>query len=40
VLYRGPAFGLDRWPKVADWHSRCYARPAARSTVDEREGRA
>ena len=40
VLYRGPAFGLDRWPKVADWHMRCYARPAARETVAEREGKA
>jgi len=40
VLYRGPAFGLGRWPRVKDWHARCYARPAARLTVDEREGRA
>jgi glutathione S-transferase len=39
VLYRGPAFGLDRWPRLADWHARCYARPAARATVAEREAR-
>ena len=39
VLYRGPAFGLDRWPKVKAWHARCYERPAARATVAEREGR-
>ena len=40
VLYRGPAYGLDRWPKVQDWHARCYARPAARASVAEREGKA
>ena len=40
VLYRGPAFGLDRWPRVADWHRRCYARPVARATVAEREAKA
>jgi glutathione S-transferase len=40
VLYRGPAFGLSRWPHVADWHSRCYARPAARKAVALREARA
>ncbi|MEO8486439.1 MAG: glutathione S-transferase family protein [Betaproteobacteria bacterium] len=40
ALYRAPAYGLDRWPTVADWHARCYARPAARTTVAEREGRA
>ena len=33
VLYRGPRFGLARWPRLADWHARCYARPAARQTV-------
>jgi glutathione S-transferase len=33
VLFRAPAFGLDRWPRVADWHSRCYARPAAQRAV-------
>lgn len=40
VLYRAPVFGLDRWPSVKDWHARCYARPAAREAVAEREGRA
>ena len=33
VLFRAPAFGLARWPRVADWHSRCYARPAAQRAV-------
>ena len=40
VLYRGPAFGLDRWPRLKDWHQRCYSRPMAQQTVAEREGRA
>jgi glutathione S-transferase len=39
VLYRGPAFGLARWPRLADWHARCYARPAAKQTVAEREAK-
>lgn len=37
VMFRAPAFGLDRWPRVGDWHSRCYARPAARRAVAMRE---
>lgn len=37
ALYRAPAFGLARWPKLADWHARCYARPAAKAAVAERE---
>ncbi len=37
VLYRAPRFGLAQWPAVADWHSRCYARPAARRAVAMRE---
>ena len=39
VLYRGPAFGLARWPRLADWHARCYARPASKLTVAEREAK-
>ena len=39
VLYRAPAFGVARWPHVADWHSRCYSRPAARKAVAMREAR-
>jgi glutathione S-transferase len=39
VLFRAPAFGLDRWPRVADWHGRCYARPAARRAVAMRESK-
>lgn len=39
VLFRAPAFGLDRWPRVADWHRRCYARPAAQRAVALREAR-
>jgi len=37
ILFRAPAFGLDRWPRVADWHRRCYARPAAQRAVALRE---
>ncbi|CAG0948247.1 glutathione S-transferase [Burkholderiales bacterium] len=40
VLFRAPLFGLDRWPGVKDWHARCYARPAARAAVADREARA
>ena len=39
VLFRAPAFGLDRWPKVKDWHARCYARPAARVAVADRDAK-
>lgn len=39
VLFRGPAFGLDRWPKLRDWLARCYARPVARALVAEREAK-
>ena len=39
VLFRGPRFGLERWPKVADWHRRCYARPAAQRAVALREAK-
>ncbi len=37
VLYRGPQFGLDRWPRIKDWHARCYARPGAKAAVALRE---
>jgi glutathione S-transferase len=37
VLYRGPRFGLQRWPRVVDWHQRCYARTAAKRAVAMRE---
>lgn len=37
VAYRAPAFGLERWPRIADWHRRCYARPAAQRAVALRE---
>lgn len=40
VLFRAPAFGLDRWPRIADWHRRCYARPAAQRAIALREGKA
>jgi glutathione S-transferase len=40
VLFRAPQFGLDRWPRVADWHARCLARPAARRAIAMREARA
>ena len=39
VTYRAPAFGLERWPRIADWHRRCYARPAAQRAVALREAR-
>ena len=39
VRFRGPACGLDRWPRLRDWHARCYARPAAKAAVAEREAR-
>jgi glutathione S-transferase len=38
VMFRAPRFGLDRWPRIADWHSRCYARPAARRAIALRDG--
>ncbi len=37
VLFRAPRYGLDRWSRVADWHARCYARPAAMAAVAIRE---
>jgi glutathione S-transferase len=40
VLYRAPRFGLARWPRIADWHARCYARPAAKAAVALREAAA
>lgn len=36
AMFRAPAFGLDPWPKLKDWHARCYARPAAQAAVAER----
>jgi glutathione S-transferase len=36
---KAPAFGLERWPRIADWHRRCYARPAAQRAVALREAR-
>jgi glutathione S-transferase len=39
VTYRAPAFGLEPWPRIADWHRRCYARPAAQRAVALREAR-
>jgi glutathione S-transferase len=40
VLYRAPRFGIDAWPHLADWHARCYARPAAKTAVALREAKA
>jgi glutathione S-transferase len=40
ILFRAPAFGLDRWPRVAEWHRRCYERPAAKRAVALREAAA
>lgn len=40
AMFRAPAFGLDPWPKLEDWHARCYARPAAKAAVAEREAAA
>jgi len=39
VTYRAPAFGLEGWPRIAEWHRRCYARPAAQRAVAMREAR-
>ena len=39
VTYRAPAFGLEPWPRIVDWHRRCYARPAAQRAVALRETR-
>ncbi len=36
-MFRAPAFGLDRWPHVKAWHARCYARPAAKAAVADRD---
>ncbi|HVE49554.1 MAG TPA: glutathione S-transferase family protein [Casimicrobiaceae bacterium] len=33
VMFRAPAFGLERWPLIAQWRERCYARPAAKRAV-------
>jgi glutathione S-transferase len=40
VMYRAPGFGLERWPRARDWHTRCYARPAAKRAVALREAKA
>ena len=40
VLFRAPAFGLERWPKLDAWRARCYARPAAQAAVADREAKA
>jgi glutathione S-transferase len=37
ILFRAPSFGLARWPRIADWHARCYARPAAQRAVALRQ---
>ena len=37
VMFRAPQFGLDRWPRIAQWHARCYARPAAQRAVAMRQ---
>jgi glutathione S-transferase len=37
VMFRAPKFGLERHPRIADWHARCYARPAAKRAVAMRE---
>ena len=37
VMFRAPAFGLDRWPALKAWHARCYARPKARAMFALRE---
>ena len=39
VMFRAPSFGLERWPRIAAWHGRCYARPAAQRAIALREGR-
>ena len=33
VLFRAPQFGLDGFPRVAAWHARCLARPAAQRAI-------
>ena len=37
VLFRAPKFGIDRWPKLKDWHARCTTRPAALEALKLRE---
>lgn len=37
VLVRGAQFGLDAFPRVKAWHSRCYGRDGARAAVALRE---
>lgn len=39
VMFRAPQFGLERWPRVAEWHARCLARPAARRAIAMREAK-
>jgi glutathione S-transferase len=39
VMFRAPSFGLERWPRIAAWHGRCYERPAAQRAIALREGR-
>ena len=39
VLYRAPQFGLDRWPRIRDWHARCLARPGAQAAIALREAK-
>lgn len=40
ILFRAPSFGLARWPRITDWHARCYARPAAQRAVALRTAKA
>lgn len=37
VLYRARAMQLSNFPNLADWLTRCYARPAAQAAVKMRE---
>jgi glutathione S-transferase len=37
VLFRAPKFGIDPWPHLKDWHTRCTSRPAAMEALKLRE---
>lgn len=39
VLFRAPQFGLTGFPRVAAWHARCLARPAAQRAIALREAK-
>jgi glutathione S-transferase len=38
ALYRGLFMDLSRWPNIAEWLTRCWARPAAKAARAMREG--